>query len=275
MKITNITQALQGVHTVDGVKFIKPGESRVLEFDGIVADKIKRSKLFVMSDDMNVDAVDIMEGKAIVTEPSGAAEDDEAARHAELVDQAKSLCVDVENRWGPNGREKEIEKKRSGVTDMWCKGADIGFAAWAIENGLTVPDGTVAAARTRGSAFVDGYEAKFPGDRTGGYDQERAWPRTGASTYSGADIPSSSIPVAIVTASYVAAFQELSVPGSLSPVIIGTETVKREKVGSLEVEYATATTVSDLRDLARPIMTEIEALLLPFIYQSGAAVMVV
>jgi len=154
-------------------------------------------------------------------------------------------------------------------------GSDIGFAAWALENGLTVPDGTVAAARNRGSAFVDGYEAKFPGDRTGGYDQDRAWPRTGASTYSGTDIPSSSIPVAIVTASYVAAFQELSAPGSLAPVIIGTETVKREKVGALEVEYVTGSTVSDLRDMARPIMTEIEALLWPFLYQPGAAVVVV
>jgi len=111
MKITNITQALQGVHTVDGVKFIRPGESRVLEFDDIVADKIKRSKLFVVSDDMKVDAVEIMEGKAIVTETAGATEDDEAARHAELVDQAKFLGVDVDNRWGAKRLQKEIDKK--------------------------------------------------------------------------------------------------------------------------------------------------------------------
>ncbi|MCO5965487.1 hypothetical protein NAG74_27425 [Sinorhizobium meliloti] len=38
-------------------------------------------------------------------------------------------------------------------------------------------------------------------------------------------------PVAIINASYEAAFLELTNPGSLSPVVTGWQTVKHEKVG--------------------------------------------
>ncbi|EPE96994.1 DnaT-like ssDNA-binding protein [Rhizobium grahamii] len=91
------------------------------------------------------------------------------------------------------------------------------------------------------------YEPKFSGSRTGGFAQERAWPRTGASTYYGEVIPPDAIPVASENGSYEAAFLELTNPGSLSPVA-GSSTVKREKVGQLEVEYA-ASTSTDVDDV--------------------------
>nr|WP_234895473.1 DnaT-like ssDNA-binding protein [Sinorhizobium meliloti] len=87
------------------------------------------------------------------------------------------------------------------------------------------------AARLRGSLVVDRYKPNFSGRRTGGYSQERAWPRTGATTYFGEAIPSNETPVAIINASYEAAFVELTNPGSLSPVVTGSQTVKHEKVG--------------------------------------------
>nr|WP_245448244.1 hypothetical protein [Neorhizobium sp. T6_25] len=37
--------------------------------------------------------------------------------------------------------------------------------------------------------------------------------------------------MAIINASYEAAFLELSNPGSLSPVVTGASTLKREKIG--------------------------------------------
>lgn len=128
------------------------------------------------------------------------------------------------------------------------------------------PDADVTAARQRGSMFVDRYEFKFPGSRTGGFAQERAWPRTGAETYYGEAIPSDAIPVAIENASYEAAFLELTNPGSLSPVVTGSATVKREKVGQLEVEYSTSssTSVEDIVALATPVVTSIEGLLWMF-----------
>lgn len=150
-------------------------------------------------------------------------------------------------------------------------GTNDGFTAYATEAGYVFPDGTTdeqkTAARQRGSLVIDRYEPKFSGRRTGGYSQERAWPRTGARTYYGEAIPSNEILVAIINASYAAAFLELTNPGSLSPVVTGTATVKREKIGQLEVEYSvsTSTDVDDLVALATPVVTTIEGLLWPFL----------
>ncbi|AEH79654.1 hypothetical protein SM11_chr2400 [Sinorhizobium meliloti SM11] len=150
-------------------------------------------------------------------------------------------------------------------------GTNDGFTAYATEAGYVFPDGTTDAqkdaARQRGSLAVDRYEPQFSGRRTGGYAQERAWPRTGATTYYGEAIPSNEIPVAIVNASYEAAFLELTNPGSLSPVVTGSQTVKREKIGQLEVEYSTSssTDIDDVVALATPVVTTIEGLLWPFL----------
>lgn len=149
-------------------------------------------------------------------------------------------------------------------------GTNEGFTAYATAAGYVVPDDAttaqITAARQRGSMFVDRYEFKFPGSRTGGFAQERAWPRTGAETYYGEAIPSDAIPVAIENASYEAAFLELTTPGSLSPVVTGSATVKREKIGSLEIEYAASAsvTVEDIVALATPVVTSIEGLLWMF-----------
>jgi hypothetical protein len=137
--------------------------------------------------------------------------------------------------------------------------------------GYVVPDGTsadqITAARQRGSLVIDRYEVRFSGLRTGGFAQERAWPRTDAASYYGEAIPADTIPVAIVNASYEAAFLELTNPGSLSPVVTGTSTVKRGKIGQLEVEYASSFSMSldDIVALSTPVVTLIEGLLWPFL----------
>ncbi|RVH91723.1 hypothetical protein CN074_27590 [Sinorhizobium medicae] len=148
-------------------------------------------------------------------------------------------------------------------------GDNDGFTAYATAAGYVFPDGTDAhktAARQRGSLVIDRYEPKFSGRRTGGYSQERAWPRTGATTYYSEAIPSNQIPVAIINASYEAAFLELRNPGSLSPVVTGSQTVKREKIGQVEVEYSTSssTDIDGVVALATPVVTTIEGLLWPF-----------
>ncbi|PND29064.1 DnaT-like ssDNA-binding protein [Sinorhizobium sp. M4_45] len=150
-------------------------------------------------------------------------------------------------------------------------GTNDGFTSYATEAGYVFPDGTTdeqkTAARQRGSLVIDRYEPKFSGRRTGGYAQERAWPRTGATTYYGEEIPSNETPVAIINASYEAAFLELTNQGSLSPVVTGSQTVKREKIGQLEVEYSTSssTDIDNLVSLATPVVTTIEGLLWPFL----------
>lgn len=147
-------------------------------------------------------------------------------------------------------------------------GADDAFATWLTGQGYSLPVGSPSAAvlRERGSAYIDNvYGARFRGAPTGGITQDRAWPRIGATAY-GAAIADDVIPTAVVSAAYFAAYREATSPGSLSATSSGG--VKREKVGSLEVEYFEAAS-QDLRDAnARrlaPAILEIDGLLAPFI----------
>ena len=160
-------------------------------------------------------------------------------------------------------------------------GDNAGFTAYAEAAGYVIPDGTTdaqkSAARQRGSLVIDRFEPRFSGTRTEGFAQVNAWPRTGASTYYGEAIPSDVIPEAIVSASYEAAYLELTSPGSLSPVVTGSSTVKREKVGSLEVEYAgsTSSSIDDLVAMSTPVVTAIEGLLWGFFRPTLPGVLVV
>lgn len=158
-------------------------------------------------------------------------------------------------------------------------GTDDGFTAWRTANGHgNLPAGVTAAAmRERGSAYIDGtYGSRFAGVPTGGFAQERAWPRTGATAY-GQEIGASVIPSAVVNASYAAAWQEASSPGSLS--VAGSEAtrVKREKVeGAVEVEYQASSGEFSAASMT-PVLTTVEGLLAPFLSPVGGipAVLVV
>lgn len=160
-------------------------------------------------------------------------------------------------------------------------GTNEAFTAYATAAGYVIPEGATdaqkSAARQRGALVIDRYEQKFPGRRTDGFSQERAWPRTGASTYYGEAIPASDIPVAIVNASYEAAFLELTNPGILSPVVNGVEAIKREKIGLIETEYAISSsgTIGDLVAMSTPVVVTIEGLLWPFFAPVLPAILVV
>lgn len=144
-------------------------------------------------------------------------------------------------------------------------GTDEGLTAWAAENGYTLPVSPAKAVlRQRGSTYIDGvYGSRFPGVPAGGVEQERAWPRTGATAY-GEDVAASAIPTIIVQASYLAAVQEGASPGSLSVVVTASQQVKREKVGPLEVEYQSSSGTSTVA-AATPVLSAIEGLLTPFL----------
>lgn len=157
-------------------------------------------------------------------------------------------------------------------------GDENGFEEYAEQRGWELPaGGDVNSALLRGSLFVDRYEPKFSGRRAGGFAQARAWPRDGAETYYGESVPSDIIPAVIEQAAYEAAFLELTNPGSLSPVVTGSATVKREKVGSLEIEYASSSSASveDIVALATPVVTSIEGLLWMFFRPCLPAILVV
>lgn len=153
-------------------------------------------------------------------------------------------------------------------------GDDSAFTAWMAENGYVLPEGApnLAVLRQRGSVYVDGtYGARFVGVPTGGYEQERAWPRSEA-IVEGTVIPDDVIPLPVIHASYEAALQEARDPESLSLIGSAAERVKRERVeGAVEVEYQQAGSDEFAGSLV-PVMTIVEGLLAPFLRPEAPAV---
>jgi hypothetical protein len=158
-------------------------------------------------------------------------------------------------------------------------GTDQGYADWLAENGYTPPVDapTPAVLRNRGAGYIDGvYGARFSGIPTGGFAQERAWPRTGAFAY-GLPVGDSIIPDAVIKASYAAAWFEANNLGSLSASGSEASRVKREKVeGAVEVEYQASSGQFSATSLVT-LLTDVEGLLAPFLVPVGGfpAVLVV
>lgn len=112
---------------------------------------------------------------------------------------------------------------------------DRGNAAWTGE------DASKEAALLRASAWLDGaYGFRFPGSKTGGREQERAWPRTEAIDVEGEEIADDEIPREIKHATFEAALRELASPGSLAPDYTLAQAVKSERVGQISIEYRDA-----------------------------------
>lgn len=149
-------------------------------------------------------------------------------------------------------------------------GSDAGFSAWLVSNGhqLPVSAPSPAVLRQRGSDYVDGFEDRFHGVRTAGYDQERAWGRTGA-VVRGQTIDPATIPIAIVNASYAAAWHEANNEGSLSPSATQAGAIKRKKIDVLETEYFEGS--GDAAADARVRLPLVESMLAPFLKPDGVA----
>ncbi len=143
-------------------------------------------------------------------------------------------------------------------------GTNEGFTAYATAAGYTVPSGDVAQARQRGSTYIDGaYGGRFVGVPTDGVDQERAWPRTGATAFGNA-LSTTLIPVRVINASYEAALLELKSPGSLSTTVDPAKRVKREKVDVIEREFFDPADLP-LGGILGPVTSTIEGLLAPLL----------
>ncbi|WP_429115471.1 DnaT-like ssDNA-binding protein [Ensifer sp. KUDG1] len=145
-------------------------------------------------------------------------------------------------------------------------GTDSVFQQWLDDNGYQLPSGspTAAVLRQRGSQYIDAvYGSRFVGVIADAA-QERQWPREGA-IVSGKLIPSDVVPAAVINASYYAAYQEATKPGSLSVVGSGATRVKRKKVGQLEVEYQAASDDSETGSDLTPIISIVDGMLAPFL----------
>lgn len=155
-------------------------------------------------------------------------------------------------------------------------GDDAGFQDWLDANGYTLPDNppSLEVLRERGSNYIDGtYGDRFSGVPTGGFAQERAWPRTGACAY-GQSIGDDVIPDAVVKASYVAALADAKAPGSLSVTYTPGTNKVLTKVDSIEWDVVGDASAPGAMI---PVFTAVDGLLSPFLMPLGGfpAIMVV
>jgi hypothetical protein len=158
---------------------------------------------------------------------------------------------------------------------MASYGTEAGFTAYAGSVAATIPAGNVPAALSRASAYIDGrYGRRFVGTRTGGYAQERAWPRTGAVTAEGFAVPADAVPAAVISATYEAALRELAEPGSLSPDYLASDAVTKLKAGSVELTFATPD-ASLGSGASQPVFTIIDEMLADLLVVRLPAVLVV
>ena len=149
---------------------------------------------------------------------------------------------------------------------MFGYGTNDGLTTWLSENGYALPVAALSPAvlRQRGSTYIDAiYGARFVGFPTGGIDQERAWPRTGATVFDQA-LASDLVPNRVVLASYQAAWMEAQDPGSLSVIVSEAERIKRMEAGSAKLEYFDGTAMPAV-EAATQISSEIEGLLAPLL----------
>jgi hypothetical protein len=144
-------------------------------------------------------------------------------------------------------------------------GDDAGFATWLSDNGYALPVSAPAPAvlRNRGSNYIDSvYGSRFLGCVVDPA-QERQWPREGA-IVNGKLMSSTVVPAAVINASYAAAFQEATAPGSLSVVGSASGAVKRVKVGAIEKEYQGVSSDGTAASIT-PLISIVDGMLAPFL----------
>lgn len=149
-------------------------------------------------------------------------------------------------------------------------GTEEQFTQWLLDNGHALPDDAPSPAvlRQRGSQYIDAvYGDRFIG-RVASFDQERAWPRIGASLR-GTAIPADTVPGAVMRASFEAAYQEALNPGSLVVAGSASEAIVREKVGELETQYASPTSDGTAAFLT-PLISTVDGMLAPYLRDHNA-----
>ena len=122
--------------------------------------------------------------------------------------------------------------------------------------------GDPKAAIVRATAWIEArYGYRFPGTRKYGREQGLSFPRYNAVDRDGYAIDDDMVPGEVQRAVAEAALREIASAGSLMPDQTDGAAVKREKLGSMEVEYA----VADSRRAAAPVFPMIDGILAPLI----------
>ena len=124
------------------------------------------------------------------------------------------------------------------VASADCYATKAAFDTWCTNHYGAVRTETevlIEAAIRRAVRYLDNMPWK--GLTSEGRDQELEWPRQGVVDEEGHSIASNEIPREVIFAQHRLAYAELEESGVLDAVFVPGQSVRREKVGELEVEY--------------------------------------
>lgn len=146
-----------------------------------------------------------------------------------------------------------------------------GFIEYHESRGRDIPaqwvhddNAVILASLLVASEWIDHVYGKlFVGFKTGGYVQEREWPRTSAvsNDYPHHVFGTSEIPVEVIRATYEAAFRQATTPGSLMMDYIPNKYKKVAISGALSVDYADFTSSVDIQTKIGIIDSILESIL--------------
>lgn len=147
-------------------------------------------------------------------------------------------------------------------------GTEVGFEEYCDARAYTVPaNADVVPALLRASLFIDAnFGSQFTGVKTGGRDQLRAWPRSGAYDAEGWGYQDNEYPVHLLHATYEATLRELVSPGSLSPDVTPGKIKTAVSVGSVSVSYASGGIQGE-----KPVLTILGGVLAPLLGNKPAS----
>jgi len=138
------------------------------------------------------------------------------------------------------------------------------YEAYCEERGYsqTHPHATVLAKGLVASEWLDArYASQFPGLKTGGRNQEREWPRTGASDKEGYAIDSTVVPKEIKYAAFEALRREVASPGTLAQDYTPSKYQSASVSGAVSVNYTNFNSVGEMQiqlqivnDILSPIL---------------------
>lgn len=127
---------------------------------------------------------------------------------------------------------------------MTIYGTTAAFKTYQTDRGRTVlaswTDAMIAAALLVASEWLDAaYANLWSGVQTAGYAQDRQWPRTGAvtNTPDAYAFGTTEIPVQVPSATYEAAFRQMTSPGSLSVDFTPSKFLEARVEGAITVKY--------------------------------------
>lgn len=128
------------------------------------------------------------------------------------------------------------------------------FITYHTSRGREIPgtwdDARINSSLLVASEWIDGiYGPYFSGQKTGGYTQEREWPRTSAvtNTWPQYVFGNSDIPTAVINATYEAAWRQASSEGSLEVDYTPGKYKSVSIDGALSVDFVLPSGVSEIQ----------------------------